>query len=90
MSFSLFSDFKDKIDNIITVCLGRNEKFINSMKESFEHFINQRQNKPAELIGNVLYHYGHYWALGCSTNNVWKKLYEMLSYNNKISLQTKF
>ncbi len=45
------SDFKDKIDNIILVCFGRNEKFINAMKESFENFVNQRQNKPAELIG---------------------------------------
>ena len=48
----LFSDFKDKVDNIITTCFCGNYKFVNSMKESFEHFINQRQNKPAELIGN--------------------------------------
>lgn len=45
------TDFKDKIDNIIEVCFGQNQKFINAMKESFENFINQRQNKPAELIG---------------------------------------
>ncbi|KAL5004108.1 hypothetical protein ScPMuIL_017564 [Solemya velum] len=47
-------DFKDKIDNIISVCFGRNEKFINGMKESFENFINQRQNKPAELIAKYV------------------------------------
>ena len=46
------TDFKDKVDNIISVCFVRSDKFVNSMKESFEHFINQRQNKPAELIGN--------------------------------------
>lgn len=49
--FNAFLDFKDKLDNIIAVCFNRNEKFINVMKESFEYFINQRQNKPAEVIG---------------------------------------
>ncbi len=43
-------DFKERIDNIIASCFAGNEKFINAMKESFEYFINQRQNKPAELI----------------------------------------
>ncbi|XP_069493252.1 cullin-4A [Ambystoma mexicanum] len=43
-------DFKDKVDYIIEVCFQKNEKFINSMKESFETFINKRANKPAELI----------------------------------------
>ncbi|XP_074658437.1 cullin-4B-like [Tubulanus polymorphus] len=47
-------DFKDKVDNIVTVCFMQNEKFINSMKESFESFINQRQNKPAELIAKYV------------------------------------
>ncbi|KAG2457287.1 CUL4A protein, partial [Polypterus senegalus] len=44
-------DFKDKMDIIAEVCFQKNEKFINSMKESFETFINRRPNKPAELIG---------------------------------------
>ncbi|XP_046371924.1 cullin-4A-like [Haliotis rufescens] len=47
-------DFKDKIDNIISTCFGRNDKFINAMKDSFENFINQRQNKPAELIAKYV------------------------------------
>ncbi|KAL8623970.1 Cullin-4A [Nucella lapillus] len=47
-------DFKDKLDNIIEVCFSQNLKFINSMKESFEYFINQRQNKPAELIAKYV------------------------------------
>ncbi|KAK3763752.1 hypothetical protein RRG08_065716 [Elysia crispata] len=47
-------DFKDKIDFVITKCFGKNEKFINAMKESFESFINQRQNKPAELIAKYV------------------------------------
>lgn len=45
------SDFKEKLDNVIEVCFAKNEKFVNGLKESFEYFINQRQNKPAELIG---------------------------------------
>lgn len=44
-------DFKDAMDNIVTSCFKRNEQFGNSLKEAFEHFINQRTNKPAELIG---------------------------------------
>ena len=47
-------DFKEKLDNIVVTCFGRNEKFVNSLKESFENFVNQRLNKPAELIGNRL------------------------------------
>jgi cullin-4 len=47
-------DFKDKIDNIILMCFGKNEKFVNVMKESFENFINQRQNKPAEVIAKYV------------------------------------
>jgi len=47
-------DFKDKLDNIVAVCFNKNEKFVNMMKESFEYFINQRQNKPAEVIGCYL------------------------------------
>lgn len=47
-------DFKDKVDNVISECFMKNEKFVNSMKESFESFINQRQNKPAELIAKYV------------------------------------
>jgi len=46
-----YADFKDKLDNIVAVCFNKNDKFVNIMKESFEYFINQRQNKPAEVIG---------------------------------------
>ncbi|CAB4006658.1 Cullin-4A, partial [Paramuricea clavata] len=43
-------DFKEKLDNIITQAFVKHEKFVNSMKDSFENFINKRPNKPAELI----------------------------------------
>nr|XP_023019090.1 cullin-4B [Leptinotarsa decemlineata] len=47
-------DFKDSMDNIVVTCFNRNEKFSNSLKEAFEHFINQRTNKPAELIAKFV------------------------------------
>ncbi|CAL8119031.1 unnamed protein product [Orchesella dallaii] len=47
-------DFKDKMDNIVLTCFQKSEKFVNSVKEAFEHFINQRPNKPAELIAKFV------------------------------------
>lgn len=47
-------DFKDSMDNIVINCFNKNEKFSNSLKEAFEHFINQRTNKPAELIAKFV------------------------------------
>ncbi|XP_051869270.1 cullin-4A-like isoform X1 [Pristis pectinata] len=47
-------DFKDKVDHVIEVCFLKNEKFVNTMKEAFETFINKRPNKPAELIAKYV------------------------------------
>uniref|UniRef100_A0A8D8NJT0 Cullin-4A n=1 Tax=Culex pipiens TaxID=7175 RepID=A0A8D8NJT0_CULPI len=47
-------DFKDKLDNIVTKCFDKNEKFSNSLREAFEFFVNQRSNKPAELIAKYV------------------------------------
>lgn len=47
-------DYKDKMDNIVNTCFERNEKFGNSLREAFEYFINQRSNKPAELIAKYV------------------------------------
>lgn len=47
-------DFKDKMDNIVCTCFKKNDKFSNSLREAFEHFINQRANKPAELIAKFV------------------------------------
>lgn len=47
-------DFKDSTDNIVATCFNKNDKFNNSLKEAFEHFINQRTNKPAELIAKFV------------------------------------
>ncbi|VDO94300.1 unnamed protein product [Soboliphyme baturini] len=47
-------DFKDKLDDITNNCFGRSELFLNATRDSFEFFINQRLNKPAELIAKFL------------------------------------
>ncbi|XP_055374135.1 cullin-4B isoform X2 [Condylostylus longicornis] len=47
-------DFKDKMDVIVHTCFEHNEKFLNSLREAFEYFINQRANKPAELIAKYV------------------------------------
>ena len=47
-------DFKDKMDTVVNDCFCNSDKFVLALKEAFEHFINQRQNKPAELIGEIL------------------------------------
>ena len=47
-------DFKDKLDLILSDCFESNGGFIVAMKESFESFINIRQNKPAELIAKFV------------------------------------
>ncbi|CAF4875222.1 unnamed protein product [Pieris macdunnoughi] len=47
-------EFKEQLDNIVTGCFQRNDHFLYSMREAFEFFINQRQNKPAKLIAGWL------------------------------------
>lgn len=47
-------DFKDQMDLVVLQCFQRNEKFVNSLKEAFEHYINLRANKPAELIAKFV------------------------------------
>ena len=46
-------DFKEKLD-VTSECWSNNEKFTHALKDSFEHFINQRSNKPAELIAKYI------------------------------------
>ncbi|RZF38435.1 hypothetical protein LSTR_LSTR011925 [Laodelphax striatellus] len=47
-------DFKEKLDYIVQTCFQKNEKFNVSLKEAFENFINQRANKPAEMIAKFV------------------------------------
>ncbi|KAG1686593.1 Cullin-4A [Nymphon striatum] len=53
-------DFKDQLDEVISECFHNNERFSLAVKESFEQFINQRLNKPAELIGMLQLNYLSY------------------------------
>lgn len=46
--------FKEQMDKVVTECFQRQERFVYSLKEAFEHFINQRPNKPAELIAKYI------------------------------------
>ena len=48
-------DFKAKPDRIVTKCFLNNDKFAVALKDSFESFINTRQNKPAEMIAKFVY-----------------------------------
>lgn len=47
-------EFKDQMDSIVSQCFQKNPKFLNTLKEAFESFVNQRPNKPAELIAKYL------------------------------------
>jgi cullin 4 len=47
-------EFKEKLDRFLHECFHNNEKFSNTLKDSFEHFINQRTNKPGELIAKAV------------------------------------
>ena len=47
-------DFKAKPDRIVTKCFLNNDKFAVALKDSFESFINTRQNKPAEMIAKFV------------------------------------
>lgn len=47
-------DFKDKMDSIVRNCFGHNDQYVQSLREAFENFVNQRTNKPAELIAKYV------------------------------------
>ncbi|CAF2141394.1 unnamed protein product [Rotaria magnacalcarata] len=47
-------EFKEKLDRFVHECFHSNEKFGNILKDSFEFFINQRSNKPAELVAKAV------------------------------------
>mmetsp|Transcript_22578 Transcript_22578/g.27227 ORF Transcript_22578/g.27227 Transcript_22578/m.27227 type:complete len:742 (+) Transcript_22578:315-2540(+) len=47
-------ELKKKLDTILHDSFNGNEQFTNTLKESFEHFINLRQNRPAEMIAKCI------------------------------------
>eukprot|EP00053_Salpingoeca_punica_P019818 m.202969 g.202969 ORF g.202969 m.202969 type:complete len:741 (-) comp17730_c1_seq1:293-2515(-) len=46
--------FKQRLDVIVEKPFGRDEVFVNCLKDTFESFINQRHNKPAELLARYI------------------------------------
>jgi len=47
-------EFRDKMDQIVEKSFNNHPQFVYCEKESFENFINIRQNKPAELIAKFI------------------------------------
>jgi cullin-4 len=47
-------EFKTKLDRIVVGCFAEDREMFFAIKEAFETFINQRRNKPAELIAKYL------------------------------------
>uniref|UniRef100_H2ZFL9 Cullin-4 n=1 Tax=Ciona savignyi TaxID=51511 RepID=H2ZFL9_CIOSA len=46
-------DLKDKLSNIVQKCFCKDPKFVEALREALESSVNKRQNKPAELIGEL-------------------------------------
>ncbi|WOL19607.1 cullin-4-like isoform X1 [Canna indica] len=51
---SFLLDFKSSLDKIWEESFFKNESFSNTIKDSFEHLINLRQNRSAELIAKFV------------------------------------
>ncbi|EPQ27340.1 uncharacterized protein PFL1_05262 [Pseudozyma flocculosa PF-1] len=47
-------EFKAAIDRIVADGFGREPSFVHAQRDSFEVFVNRRENKPAELIAKFL------------------------------------
>ncbi|ORX90832.1 Cullin-domain-containing protein, partial [Basidiobolus meristosporus CBS 931.73] len=47
-------NFKEKLDLILDTSFQKNEGFSNTLKDSFESFLNIRQHKPAEMIAKYI------------------------------------
>ena len=47
-------DYKQRLDDCLQKSFENSDDFSNSLKEGFEHFINARQNKPAELVAKFI------------------------------------
>ena len=46
--------FKSRCDDVLHKSFANDEHFGHALKESFENFINKRQNKPAEMIAKFV------------------------------------
>ncbi|KFM25773.1 Cullin-4 [Auxenochlorella protothecoides] len=46
--------WRSRLESYVATAFARSEAFAQALKEAFEYFINQRQNKPAELIAKYI------------------------------------
>ncbi|ORZ23304.1 ubiquitin-protein ligase, cullin 4 [Absidia repens] len=46
--------YKDKLNQILKMAFNDNPSFSNALKESFENFLNSRDNKPAEMLAKFI------------------------------------
>lgn len=53
-SSQLLLDFKRAMDDLIASAFHNNDTFLASLKSALEFAVNQRENKPAELVGACL------------------------------------
>ena len=47
-------DLKDKLDVVLLKAFNKEERFTYALKNSFEYFINTRQNRPAEMLAKYV------------------------------------
>ena len=42
-------DFKAKLDVLVMEAFAKDSSMISTLKDGFQHFVNRRENKPAEV-----------------------------------------
>ena len=47
-------EMKASLDAVLNEAFQRSEPFAHALKDAFEHFINQRANRPAELVAKYI------------------------------------
>lgn len=50
----LLLNLKERLDIMLASSFHSNERFMNAVKGAFEHFVNARENKPAELLAKFV------------------------------------
>jgi cullin-4 len=47
-------EFKARLDQVLRIAFQQNVEFMSTMRDMFEAFINERANKPAELMAKYV------------------------------------
>ncbi len=66
----LLLDMKERLDTVLIDAFGRAEAFGHALKDAFEHFINQRANRCAQLSAAtiMLLRCCHHLDQSCATH----------------------